>query len=156
VHDNGAKAQSCIVQKFCITGGQSLLSQPSTMEKNFSFHFKRYNLTIRVVKWRETFFTCSPSSLVQEPMVENAKSEKNFIFSSWARNGRFGAFFEKNTLGPLGVKFDKIFFKKIIIRLLFNILKLIFIKIITFWSNCTLRKWHLIWTWSKKNLILKL
>jgi hypothetical protein len=24
--------------------------------------------------------------------------------ASWARNGRFGAFFEKNTLGPLGVK----------------------------------------------------
>jgi hypothetical protein len=32
------------------------------------------------------------------------KSEKNLIFASWARNGRFGTFFEKNTLGPLGVK----------------------------------------------------
>jgi hypothetical protein len=37
------------------------------------------------------------------------KSEKKFIFASWVRNGRFGAFFEKNTLGPLGVKKDHIF-----------------------------------------------
>jgi hypothetical protein len=73
VHDNGAKAQSCIVQNFCTTGGQSLLSLPGTVEKNFSFHFKRYNLTIRVVKCRETFCTCSPSSLGQDPTVESDK-----------------------------------------------------------------------------------
>jgi hypothetical protein len=73
VHDNGAKAQSCIVRKFCTTGGQSLLSLLGTVEKNFSFNFKRYNLIIRAVKCRETFCTCSPSSLVQDPMVESAK-----------------------------------------------------------------------------------
>jgi hypothetical protein len=70
VHDNGAKAQSCIVQKICTTGSQSLLSLPGTLEKNFSLNFKRYNLTIRAVKCRETFCTCSPSSLVQDPTVE--------------------------------------------------------------------------------------
>jgi hypothetical protein len=32
------------------------------------------------------------------------KSEKSFIWASWARNGRFGVFFEKNWLGPVGVK----------------------------------------------------
>jgi hypothetical protein len=30
--------------------------------------------------------------------------KKKFIFASCARNDRFGAFFEKNTLGPLGLK----------------------------------------------------
>jgi hypothetical protein len=35
VHYNGAKAQSCIVQNFCTTGGQSLLSLPGTSKKNF-------------------------------------------------------------------------------------------------------------------------
>jgi hypothetical protein len=102
VHDNGAKAQSCVVQNFCTTGGQSLLSLLGTVKKNFSFHFKRYNLTIRVVKCRETFCTCSPSSLVQ---LKVKKSEFFFIWASWAPNGRFGAFFEKNTLGPLGVNY---------------------------------------------------
>jgi hypothetical protein len=43
------------------------------MEKVLSFHFKRYNLTIRAVKCRETFCTCSPSSLVQDPTVKNEK-----------------------------------------------------------------------------------
>jgi hypothetical protein len=73
VHDNGAKAQSCVVQKFCTMGNQSLLSLPGTVEKNFSFHFKRYNLTIRAIKCRETFCTCSPSNLVQDPIVESEK-----------------------------------------------------------------------------------
>jgi hypothetical protein len=56
-------------------GGQSLLSPPGTMEKKISFHFKRYNLTIRAVKCRKTFCTCSPSSLVQDPTAESEKSE---------------------------------------------------------------------------------
>jgi hypothetical protein len=63
VHYNGAKAQSCLVQNFCTKGGQSLLSLQGTVENNFSFHFKRYNLTIRTVNFSKTFFTCSPSSL---------------------------------------------------------------------------------------------
>jgi hypothetical protein len=73
VHYDGAEAQSCIVQKFCTTGGQRLLSVLGSSKKNFSFHFKHYNLTIRVVNFRETFCTCSPSSLGQDPTVESAK-----------------------------------------------------------------------------------
>jgi hypothetical protein len=73
VHYNGAKPQSCIVNKFCATGGQSLLSLPGTMEKNFFFHFKPYNLTIRAVNFFETFCTCYPSSLRQDPMVKIPK-----------------------------------------------------------------------------------
>jgi hypothetical protein len=64
---------STLVEFFCTTGGQSLLSLPGIVEKNFSFHFKRYNLTIRVVKCCETFCTCSPSSLVLNPTVKSAK-----------------------------------------------------------------------------------
>jgi hypothetical protein len=71
-HD-GAKAQSCIVQKFCTMGGQSLLSLLGATEKNFSLNFKHYNLTIRAVNFRETFCTCSPSSLGQDSTVESAK-----------------------------------------------------------------------------------
>jgi hypothetical protein len=67
------QTQNCIVEKFCATGGQSLLSLSGIVEKNFSFNFKRYNLAIREVKCCETFCTCSPSSLVQDPMVESAK-----------------------------------------------------------------------------------
>jgi hypothetical protein len=81
VHYDGAKSQNCIVEKFCTTGGQSLLSLLGTVEKNFSFHFKRYNLTIRVVKFFEFFFTCSLSSLVQDPTVKIPKIEKNSIFA---------------------------------------------------------------------------
>jgi hypothetical protein len=73
VHYDGAKAQSCIVQIFCTNGGQSLLSLLGTREKNFSFHFKRYNLTIRAVNVSETFCTCSPSSLGQDLTVKSAK-----------------------------------------------------------------------------------
>jgi hypothetical protein len=76
VHYDGAKAQSCIVQKFCTTGGQSLLSLPGTSIINFSFYFKRYNLTIRTVNFFEVFSTCSPSSLVQDPMGKFPKIEK--------------------------------------------------------------------------------
>jgi hypothetical protein len=47
--------QKLKVQKICTTGGQSLLSLLGTVEKNFSFHFKRYNLTIHVVNFFETF-----------------------------------------------------------------------------------------------------
>jgi hypothetical protein len=73
VHYNGAKAQSCIVQKICTTGGQSLLFLPGTMEKNFSFNFKRYNLTIRGVNFRKTFCAYSLSSLGQDPTLKSEK-----------------------------------------------------------------------------------
>jgi hypothetical protein len=88
VHFDGAKPQNCIVEIFGTTSSQSLLSLPGTVEKNFSFYFKCYNLTIRAVSFNltiravsfnltiravnffETFCTCSPSSLVQDPTVE--------------------------------------------------------------------------------------
>jgi hypothetical protein len=76
VHYNGAKAQSCIVQKICTTTGQSLPSLPGTIKKNFSFHFKLSNYTICAVNFFETFLTCSPSSLGQDPTVESAKERK--------------------------------------------------------------------------------
>jgi hypothetical protein len=55
------------------------MSLPGTMEKNCSFHFKRYNLTIRAVNFFETFFTCSPSSLGQDTTVKIPKKDF-FIF----------------------------------------------------------------------------
>jgi hypothetical protein len=73
VHYNGAKAQSFIVQKICTTGGQSLLSLLGTSKKNFSFHFNHYNLTIHAINFFETFCTCFPSSLVQDPTVKIPK-----------------------------------------------------------------------------------
>jgi hypothetical protein len=42
-------------------------------KKNFSFHFKRYNLTIRAVNFFETFCTYSPCSLGQDLTIKNAK-----------------------------------------------------------------------------------
>jgi hypothetical protein len=53
--------------------------------KNFSLHFKRYNLTIWMVNFCETFFSCSPSSLGQDPTVESAKKYKKIHlgFLSW-------------------------------------------------------------------------
>jgi hypothetical protein len=54
--------------------GRSKSAVPAgTVEKNFSFNFKRYNLTIRAVKCRKTFCTCFPSSLVQDPLVKSEK-----------------------------------------------------------------------------------
>jgi hypothetical protein len=73
VHYDGGKPQNCIVEKFCTTGGQSLLSLPGIVGKNFSFNFKHYNLTIHVVNFCETFFTSSPSSLGQDPTAESEK-----------------------------------------------------------------------------------
>jgi hypothetical protein len=80
VHYDGAKLQNCIVEIFCTTGGQSLLSLLGTLEKNFSFHFNRYNLTIHVVNFFETHCTCSPSSLVQDPTVKIPKIDLFFLF----------------------------------------------------------------------------
>jgi hypothetical protein len=101
VHWDAPKAQSCIVQNFCATGDQTLLSLPGTWEKTFSFQFKHYNLTIHVVNFCKTFCTYSPSILGQDPMVKSLKKFKKTIWASWARNGRFGF-----GLGPLGVKDD--------------------------------------------------
>jgi hypothetical protein len=107
VHYDGAKLQNCVVRKFCTNSGQSLLSMLGTRERNFSFHFKRYNLTIRAINFFETFCTCSPSSLGQDLVVKIAFFYFlffYFFFASWVRNGRFEHFSEKNDLCPLGVK----------------------------------------------------
>ena len=95
MHDNGAKAQSCVVQKFCTKGSQTLLSLQDTRKTNVSFHLKRYNLT-NAVNFCKTFCTCSPSDLEQDPTVENAK--KILIWASQVRNGRFGMFLRKMAL----------------------------------------------------------
>jgi hypothetical protein len=50
------------------------------VEKNFSLNFKRYNLTIRAVNVFETFCTCSPSSLGQDPMVKIPNKDLFFPF----------------------------------------------------------------------------
>jgi hypothetical protein len=104
VHYDGAKAQSSIVQNFCTTGGQSLLSLPGTSKKNFSFHFKCYNLTIRAVNFFESFCTFSPSSLVQDPTVKIAKIDFFPFFLTELETADLSIFFEKNDLRPLGVK----------------------------------------------------
>jgi hypothetical protein len=67
------KPQSCVIENFCTMGGQSLLPLPGTVEKNFSSHFKRYNLTIRAVNFCKMFWTCSCSSLGQDLIGKSAK-----------------------------------------------------------------------------------
>jgi hypothetical protein len=105
VHQDGAKPQNCVVKKFCTTGGPSLLSLPGTLEKNFSFYFKRYNLTIRAIKCCETFCTCSSSSLVQDPIVESAKKKKKIHFKLLELEmADLERFWRKTPLSPLGVK----------------------------------------------------
>jgi hypothetical protein len=73
VRYNGAKPQSCVVEKFCTTGGQRSADPAQHSGKSFSLNFKRYNLTIRVVNLGETFWTCSCSSLGQDLTVKSAK-----------------------------------------------------------------------------------
>ena len=96
-----------VVEKFCTKGYQSLLSLLGTREKNFSFQFKCYNLTICVVNFFETFYTCFPSTLRQDLIVKIAKKKMFFFcldFLSY-RNGRFEFFFlEKKELHPLGFR----------------------------------------------------
>jgi hypothetical protein len=104
VHYDGAKPQSCVVENFCTTGGQSLLSLPGTVEKNFSSLFKRYNLTIRVVNFCETFWTCSCSSLGQDLMVKCEKKWKNSVELLELETAILECFLEKTPLSPLGVK----------------------------------------------------
>jgi hypothetical protein len=97
VYYDGAKAQSCRVQKFCTAGGQSSLSLPSTSKTNSSFHFKRYNLTIRAVNFFETFFTCSPSSLGQDPIVKIPKKDFFLSFLLELEMADLSIFLEKMT-----------------------------------------------------------
>jgi hypothetical protein len=104
VHYNGIKLQNFIVQNFCTKGGQSLLYLLGTRENNFFFHFKCYNLIIRVVNFFETFCKCSPSSLGQDSTVKIEIFINFFLFGLLElENCRFEHFFEKNDLRPLGV-----------------------------------------------------
>jgi hypothetical protein len=104
VHYDGAKPQNYVVEKYCTMGGQSLLSLLGTVEKNFSFHFNRYNLTIRAVKCRNTFSTCSLSSLVQDPTIKSAKKWKNNSFGLLELEmADLERFWRKTPLRPLGV-----------------------------------------------------
>jgi hypothetical protein len=57
------------LKKFAPRMVKALLSLPGTVEKNFSLNFKGYYITIRVVNFCETFWTCSCSSLGQDLMV---------------------------------------------------------------------------------------
>jgi hypothetical protein len=47
VHWNGAKAQSCVVQKFCTKGGQTLLSLPGTREIKLFFPLQKERPKLR-------------------------------------------------------------------------------------------------------------
>jgi hypothetical protein len=98
VHYDGAMPQNCTFEKICTTGGQSLLSLLSTVEILFFLNFKRYNLTIHLVKCCETFCTCSPSSLVQDPTVESEKKwKKNSFGLLELEMADLERFLEKNT-----------------------------------------------------------
>jgi hypothetical protein len=74
------------------------------MEKNFSFHFKRYNLTVHAVKCHEIFYTCCLSILVQDPTVKSAKNEKKSFGLLELEMADLEHFWRKTPLGPLGVK----------------------------------------------------
>jgi hypothetical protein len=85
-----------MVQKSVPKGDQTLLTLLGTREKNFSFHFKCNYLTIRAVKFCKKFYTCSPSSLGQDPTIESAKKNfEKFIWACSTKNGSFGVVFEK-------------------------------------------------------------
>jgi hypothetical protein len=51
-------------------------------QKNISFYFNCYNLTICVVNVFETFCTCSPSSLGQDLTVKIPKKDFFMVFAS--------------------------------------------------------------------------
>jgi hypothetical protein len=73
--------------------------------KNFSFHLRCYNLTIRVVNFCETFWTCSCSSLGQDLTVKSAKKWKiNSVGLLELETAVLECFLEKTPLSPLGVK----------------------------------------------------
>jgi hypothetical protein len=78
--EDGGEVQVHIVENFCSKGSQTLLSLLGTMENSFSFQFKHYNLIIRAINFCVTYFTCSPSSLGQDPTIESAKRILFFSF----------------------------------------------------------------------------
>jgi hypothetical protein len=104
VHYDGAKPQSCVVEKVCTTGGQRSAVPAGRVEKNFFSHFKRYNLTIREANFCETFWTCSCSSLGQDLTVKSEKKmEKKSVGLLELETAVLECFLEKTPLSPLGV-----------------------------------------------------
>jgi hypothetical protein len=85
---------------------KGLLSLPGRVEKNFSLNFKRYNLTIRVVNFRETFWTCSCSNLGQDLTLKSAKNEINSVGILELETAVLECFLEKIPLGPLGINLN--------------------------------------------------
>jgi hypothetical protein len=75
-------------------------------QKNFSFHFKRYNLTIRAVSFFETFCACSPSSLGKDPTIKIPKKKKICFLLLELEMANLSIFLRKNDLHPLGVKLN--------------------------------------------------
>jgi hypothetical protein len=58
-------------------------------QKKLFFHFKRYNLTIHLVNFLETFCTYSPSSLGQDPTAKIPKIDLFiFHFCFLSKNGQ--------------------------------------------------------------------
>jgi hypothetical protein len=84
----------CKTPKLCISKllhqrWSNLLSLPGTREKAFSFHFKRYNFTIRAVNFCKTFCNCSLSSLGRDPIVKSAIKWKKILELEMADLGCF-------------------------------------------------------------------
>jgi hypothetical protein len=73
MHWDSGEHQVCVVQTNFSKGGQTPLSLPGVREKKFLTTSNIYNLTIRMVKFCETFYTCSFSSLKQDTTAESAK-----------------------------------------------------------------------------------
>lgn len=48
-------------------------------QKHFAFHLKRYNLSIHVVNFYESFCTCISSIQKQDAMTKNTKQERSVI-----------------------------------------------------------------------------
>ena len=74
MHWDGAKPQVYVVQKICTKGGQTLLFLSGTRKLII-----RCNLTNNAVGFCKTLYTCSPSSLGQDPTVEEKESKENKI-----------------------------------------------------------------------------
>jgi hypothetical protein len=85
VHYNDTKPQNCIMKNFV----------PRAVKVCCPFR----------AQWKKTFLSTLYVIISQSVQSTFTKLFAHFfIWDSWARNGKFGAFFEKNTLGPSGFK----------------------------------------------------
>jgi hypothetical protein len=103
VHWDGAKSQNLVVQKFCTKGSQTFLSLPGMRDKTFlstsNVIFSQLVQPTSAKKIAHVLLVVFGKIL----LVKSTKKWKKFTCTSWARNGKFGVFFEKNGLGPSGV-----------------------------------------------------